>query len=63
VVESYALPTRLPVGIDRGLLIEVMARDKKAVRGLTFVLDGPAGVERVEDVPRDLAVECLEALT
>jgi 5-deoxy-5-amino-3-dehydroquinate synthase len=63
VVESYALPTRLPVGIDRGLLIDVMARDKKAVRGLTFVLDGPAGVERVEDVPRDLAVECLEALT
>jgi 5-deoxy-5-amino-3-dehydroquinate synthase len=27
-----------------------MRRDKKAVRGLTFILDGPAGVEVVPDV-------------
>jgi 5-deoxy-5-amino-3-dehydroquinate synthase len=27
-----------------------MARDKKAVEGLTFVLDGPAGVEVVTGV-------------
>ena len=29
-----------------------MARDKKALDGLTFVLDGPRGVEVVTDVPR-----------
>ena len=28
-----------------------MARDKKALDGLTFVLDGPAGVEVVPGVP------------
>jgi 5-deoxy-5-amino-3-dehydroquinate synthase len=27
-----------------------MARDKKALGGLTFVLDGPTGVELVTDV-------------
>jgi 5-deoxy-5-amino-3-dehydroquinate synthase len=30
-----------------------MARDKKAVDGLTFVLDGPRGVEVVAGVPAD----------
>ncbi len=29
----------------------LMARDKKALDGLTFVLDGPDGVEVVADVP------------
>ena len=29
-----------------------MARDKKAIDGLTFVLDGPGGVEVVAGVPR-----------
>jgi 5-deoxy-5-amino-3-dehydroquinate synthase len=29
-----------------------MARDKKAIDGLTFVLDGPRGVEVVSAVPR-----------
>ena len=29
-----------------------MARDKKAVAGLTFVLDGPGGLAVVPDVPR-----------
>jgi len=32
-----------------------MARDKKAGGGLTFVLDGPGGIERVDD-PDPLAV-------
>jgi hypothetical protein len=32
-----------------------MARDKKAGGGLTFVLDGPSGIERVDD-PDPLAV-------
>ena len=32
-------------------LLALMGRDKKALDGLTFVLDGPAGVEVVAAVP------------
>ena len=39
-----------------------MARDKKALDGLTFVLDGPAGVETVAGVDPALVRETLEAL-
>lgn len=51
LVASYDLPTRLPPGADSEQLIAVMARDKKvAAGGLTFVLDGPAGLEVVHGV-------------
>jgi 3-dehydroquinate synthetase len=47
----------LPVGVrgdlDRSKLIELMRRDKKAKGGLTFVLPGPNGLERVDDPPAD----------
>jgi 5-deoxy-5-amino-3-dehydroquinate synthase len=33
-------------------LVDLMARDKKATTGLTFVLDGPRGVEVVGGVER-----------
>ena len=36
-----------------------MARDKKALDGLTFVLDGPAGVEVVTDVPTAAVLDAL----
>ena len=52
VVESYALPTAVPAGADPGELVDLMTRDKKAVDGLTFVLDGPRGVEVVRGVDR-----------
>lgn len=52
VVASYDLPEVLPPGIDLDRLVETMARDKKATGGLTFVLDGPPGVEVVHDVPQ-----------
>ena len=52
----YELDARLPEGVDEGELVALMARDKKATKGLTFVLDGPAGIELVPDVPRE-AVE------
>ncbi|MGH9281742.1 MAG: hypothetical protein ACRD0S_02270, partial [Acidimicrobiales bacterium] len=32
--------------------ITLMTRDKKSSGALSFVLDGPAGVEPVDDVPR-----------
>jgi len=56
VMAGYNLPTEVPPGSDPGELVALMARDKKAVDGLTFVLDGPRGVEVVAGVPAD-AVE------
>ena len=54
VVEgTYGLATTIPAGVDADELIVLMKRDKKALAGLTFVLDGPGGVEVVADVPED----------
>jgi 5-deoxy-5-amino-3-dehydroquinate synthase len=52
VIDAYGLSGALPPGSDPDRLVSLMARDKKAVDGLTFVLDGPAGVEVVAGVPR-----------
>ncbi|HYX44601.1 MAG TPA: hypothetical protein VE760_06120, partial [Acidimicrobiales bacterium] len=52
VVDGYGLPTSVPAGADPGELIDLMARDKKAVDGLTFVLDGPRGLEVVRGIER-----------
>lgn len=52
VVECYGLPEELPPDADADRLVDLMARDKKATTGLTFVLDGPRGVEVVRDVRR-----------
>jgi 5-deoxy-5-amino-3-dehydroquinate synthase len=54
VVAGYDLPLDAPPGIDAGELVDLMARDKKAVDGLTFVLDGPRGVEVVAGVDADV---------
>jgi 5-deoxy-5-amino-3-dehydroquinate synthase len=60
VVGAYDLPSRLPGGVDDDELITLMGRDKKAVDGITFVLDGPGGVEPVAGVDRELLVDALE---
>jgi 5-deoxy-5-amino-3-dehydroquinate synthase len=58
---SYELDTALPDGVDRARLVELMGRDKKALDdGLTFVLDGPAGVEVVTGVPAGVARDALD---
>ena len=44
---------RVPSGLDPVALVDVMGRDKKALGGLTFVLDGANGVEVVTDVARN----------
>ncbi len=62
VVGGYDLPSSLPDGLDLGQLVTLFARDKKAVGGLTFVLDGPHGVEPVRVDDRDLLRDALEAL-
>ncbi|MGH9088282.1 MAG: 3-dehydroquinate synthase family protein [Acidimicrobiales bacterium] len=53
VVEGLGLPSALPAGADPAGLVAYMARDKKARHDLTFVLDGPDGVETVRGVPAD----------
>jgi 5-deoxy-5-amino-3-dehydroquinate synthase len=50
VVTGFDLPTQLPPGASAAELMELMARDKKAQGDLTFVLDGPRGVEPVPGV-------------
>ena len=52
MVGGYELPSTMPDGLDTAELIELMTRDKKALDGLTFVLDGPEGVESVTGVSR-----------
>jgi len=47
VVAAYDLPVAVPEGIDADEVLTLFGRDKKAVRGITFVLDGPDGVEPV----------------
>lgn len=60
---NYQLATALPPGLDPRQLIAQMSRDKKALgAGLTFVLDGPAGVEVVAGVPLDAATNALDVM-
>jgi len=62
IVDGYDLPGRLPADADADELMAVMARDKKALDGLTFALDGPAGVEVVSGVDADTVRAVLEAV-
>ncbi len=62
VGNTYGLPTTIPAEADDDRLLELMARDKKARDGLTFVLDGPRGVEVVTLVDRDVARAALAAV-
>ncbi len=61
VVRSYGLHTTLPEQSDGEELVALMRRDKKALNGLTFVLDGPEGVEVVAGVDEADALAALEA--
>jgi len=60
---SYELDTALPPGLRNDRLTTLMARDKKALDGLTFVLDGPRGVELVAGVPADAVDEALDRMS
>ncbi|MGH9047587.1 MAG: 3-dehydroquinate synthase family protein, partial [Acidimicrobiales bacterium] len=50
VVAGFDLMADLPAGAEPSRLVAAMARDKKARHDLTFVLDGPDGVEPVGGV-------------
>ena len=62
-VAAYDLPMHVPTGVDLEELITLFGRDKKAVTGVTFVLDGPDGVEPVTGVQHDVLLESLGAVT
>ncbi len=57
---AYELDTALPPGLDPDQLVALIARDKKALDGLTFVLDGPSGVEAVAGVAESAVREALQ---
>ena len=50
VLATYGLDSALPAGVDVDEIIELFGRDKKATDGITFVLDGPDGLEVVPGV-------------
>ena len=60
VAGEYDLMIAPPAGLDADELLALMGRDKKALDGLTFVLDGPAGVEVVNDVDAGVVRKVLE---
>jgi 5-deoxy-5-amino-3-dehydroquinate synthase len=59
VVAGYDLAGDVPDGHDPDRLVALMGRDKKAVDGLTFVLDGPAGCEVVAGIDPAVVREVL----
>lgn len=62
VVRHYGLPTALPADVEPAVLVRQMRRDKKAITGLGFVLDGLAGAELVSDVPEDVVTRVLDEM-
>jgi 5-deoxy-5-amino-3-dehydroquinate synthase len=62
VVGSYDLPGRLPDGCDPDELVGLFGKDKKAVDGVTFMLDGPDGVEAVTGIDRTVLLDALEKI-
>lgn len=54
VGQTYSLQTRMPSGLDINELMASMARDKKALNGLTFILDSSNGLEIVSDISADV---------
>lgn len=61
VRDAYELDTALPP-YDHRALLALMGRDKKALDGLTFVLDSLAGVDVVAGVSPDAVLEALRAM-
>jgi 5-deoxy-5-amino-3-dehydroquinate synthase len=61
-VGAYDLPMHLPAGIDLDEVRAFIGRDKKAVHGVTWVLDGPNGVEPVRGVDPAVVDDAMEAI-
>ncbi|MFV0257276.1 MAG: 3-dehydroquinate synthase family protein [Acidimicrobiales bacterium] len=59
VVATYGLSAHLPPDLDADAVVDAFAADKKAVDGITFVLDGPDGVAPVVIDDRSVLLETL----
>lgn len=53
LVVELGLPARAPFSASAAELLRLMRRDKKSRGGLTFVLDGPEGVDLVDEPPAE----------
>ena len=62
LVTSLGLPAAVLETVRSEDLLMVMARDKKSHGGLTFVLDGPDGLELVDDPPAPALQRALNAV-
>lgn len=62
VLSAYDLPHSLPPQLDPEQLLDLFSRDKKAIDGITLVLDGPQGVETVVGVDRSVLADAMEAI-
>ena len=62
VIAEYGLENRLPDGTDKQRVIELFSRDKKALDGVTMVLDGPDGVETVVGPDPTVLHDALDAM-
>jgi 5-deoxy-5-amino-3-dehydroquinate synthase len=56
------LVATMPVGLDEQVIVDLFSRDKKAIDGVTFVLDGPDGVEPVSGIDPALLIAALESV-
>ena len=63
IVGHYGLSIEVPHGVVRSQLLDLMRRDKKAIDGLTFVLDGPSGIEPVSGVSESAVDSAFDALS
>jgi 5-deoxy-5-amino-3-dehydroquinate synthase len=61
-VAAYDLPMNLPPGTDLDAVRSFIGRDKKAVHGVTWMLDGPNGVEAVRGVDPAVVDDAMEAV-
>lgn len=62
VLAAYDLVSTVPSDIDATNVLALFARDKKAIDGVTFVLDGDNGVESVTGIDPSLLADALEAV-
>jgi len=60
--DSYGLGVVIPDTVDRTVLIDLMRHDKKAINGLTFVLDGANGVEIVSQIAEKYLHQAFDAM-
>ena len=62
VLAAYELPTTVPEQLTDTELMDLFSRDKKAIDGVTFVLDGPNGVETVVGVDPEVLAASFTAV-